>query len=183
MIIAERLMLLASWLVPAAQKDWAAAMRVELGYIPDCGEAVKFAAGCLWFASWARSAAAWRGSPLELAIGACTGAVFVIHAFVPNSQSWPWLWPAIGGVSISIAQARRGQQLGWSVVSSGLKAGLVCAGVFLVAGAAMLAIAALHFGDAAVWRGAGLVAYGAFGALLLAPLSAAAATAVADRLR
>lgn len=183
MRLAERLMLLAHWLMPAAEKEWTRAMRAELRYIHARAAAAKFAAGCLWFAWLRRCTAACQCSPAELAVGTCAGAVFSAHAFIPNSQSWPWLWPALGGVLIGIGRAQRGEHLGWSIVWSGLKAGVVCAGVILACGSAVFAVAASHFDDAVVWRGIGLIVYGAFGALLLAPVTAAAATAVGDRLR
>lgn len=181
--IAEIILRLAHRLMPCNRKTWAEAMAAEIPHIEGRVAALAFAAGCLIAACRDRAASLTRKCPNEVAVGACVGALFLFHASIPNSQSWPWIWPVIGGVLVSIAhRAHIGHSHG-RIVLAGLKAGLVCGALFLVGGMGVLAIVAFHYDAAVVWRGVRLIIYGAFGAVLLAPLSAAAASAVVYRLR
>lgn len=181
--VAEIILRLAHRMMPFDRKTWAEAMAAEMPYIEGRVTALAFAAGCLVAACGHRAASLTRKCPKEVRVGACVGALFLFHASIPNSQSWPWIWPVIGGVLVSIAHRAHIGHSDRRIVLAGLKAGLVCGALFLAGGMGVLAIAAFHYDAAVVWRGVRLIIYGAFGAALLAPLSAAAASAIVDRLR
>jgi hypothetical protein len=82
--LAERLLDHAARVMPPDRHDWALAMRAELAAIDSGGEALTFAAGCVW------AAYQERVSPMRIALLTGRLAVSVVslltaavHAFVP----------------------------------------------------------------------------------------------------
>jgi hypothetical protein len=75
---------IAARLMPPRRQTWAEAMRAELAHIPDGGEAMVFAAGCLW------TACLERMTPLSLlalitrfGVAAVTLYAAALHVFAP----------------------------------------------------------------------------------------------------
>lgn len=82
--LAERLLDHAARVMPAHRRDWGLAMRAELVAIASAGEALAFAAGCVW------TAYSQRISPMRLALLTGRLAVAAVslltaaaHAFMP----------------------------------------------------------------------------------------------------
>jgi len=72
-----------------------------------------------------------RHSPATLA-GVAAGLLFYLNALLPNSHAWPLLWPALGG-AVAVVLAARRADAGHGALATGARAGLVAAGVFLLA--------------------------------------------------
>lgn len=172
-----------AWVMPRGRRGWARAMAAEAPCFPTPAERLAFVIACLGVACRERSVHELCHSRAELSVGAAAGAIFLLHAFIPDSRSWPWLWPALCGVLVSFVMRDRSIQRHWTPVVAGLKAGLVCALLFMAGGAAALGVAALDAEASVIWRGAGLLTYGAIGALLLTPVTAAAGSVIIDRFR
>ena len=67
--------------------------------------------------------------------GVIAGLLFSLHALIPNSHSWPLLWPFLGG-AVAVHLATRQHHTGRGVTHGfalGLRAGVIAAIVFLVA--------------------------------------------------
>ena len=170
MRLASFVMACARWLMPTERDEWARAMAVESTYAADNADAMEYAIGCLACAIKMRLLRLALPVPNEIAIGAIAGSVFLAHAFVPNSRSWPWMWPLAAGfvTAQTVSHGQSGTATGKA--KAGLKAGVACGAVFLAGAAAIPWLSA----DPSMPIRAGLVAYGSFGAVMLTALSTAA---------
>ena len=174
MRLASFVMACARRLMPTERDEWARAMAVESSYAADNADALEYAIGCLTCAIKMRLLRLAHPVPHEIAIGAIAGSVFLAHAFVPNSRSWPWMWPLAAGVVTAQTLSHRALGTATHRAKAGLKAGVACGAVFLAGAAAIPWLSASLHGDPSMPVRAGLVAYGSVGAVMLTALSAAA---------
>jgi hypothetical protein len=96
------LMRRAERLLPQERIEWSRAMAADLHYAAEDGRALAFATGCFTSALRLRLWHLALHVPHEIAIGTIAGCMFLSHAFIPDSQSWPWIWPLAAGVATSI---------------------------------------------------------------------------------
>jgi hypothetical protein len=163
------LMCLARHLMPRERNEWTRAMGAEVQYASDEENGLSYAIGCLASAVKMRLA---QPVPHEVVIGTVAGSMFLGHAFIPNSQSWPWIWPVAAGIVTARFLSR--ESFATAVrAKAGLKAGVVCGLVFLTGAIIILWLSASFQGNESARR-IGLIAYGSLGAVLLTALSAAA---------
>jgi hypothetical protein len=71
---------------------------------------------------------------LAVSVGIAAGAAFFLHAMLPNSHTWPLIWPIAGGVLVQILASRRHK---WSGFGDGLRlagtTGIVAGAFFFIA--------------------------------------------------
>lgn len=174
MRFAAMVMRCAGRLMPRERDEWTRAMAVESLYAADDGDALDYAIGCLASAIKIRLLQLAFHVPPEIVIGVIAGTMFLAHAFVPNSRSWPWIWPLAAG----IATARRLSHGAFGTATrrakAGLKAGVACGVVFLAGAAVILELIASRRGEPWLGGRAVMVAYGSLGAVIVTALAAAA---------
>lgn len=181
--IAMRLISAAAFVMPAEKKQWARAMSAELGYCPDPRSELDFAAGCLSCAVSERCEALLRILSVEYNVGILAGTLFLLHAIIPESRSWPWMWPIAGGIGAAVMAANSGivQTARWGGIKVGLKAGVSCASLFCVGALAFVTARAHLIGAPPVASRIGLIVYGTIGAVIAASTAAGATAAVMER--
>jgi hypothetical protein len=64
--------------------------------------------------------------------GCVAGALFYLHALLPNSHAFPLIWPLLGGAfAVYLAMRRRGEVPGQMAIKTAIGAGAVAAALFL----------------------------------------------------
>lgn len=67
------------------------------------------------------------------ACGLATGVAFFLHASVPGSRSFPFIWPLLGGIVASVLVHRRGEHVSFAhALSVGARVGGIAAVVAIV---------------------------------------------------
>jgi hypothetical protein len=161
-------------LIPRERNEWARAMTVESQYAAENSDALHYALGCLASAIKLRLSQLAVPVPHEIVIGTIAGSMFLAHAFIPNSRSWPWIWPLAAGIATAQSLSRKPLGSATRRAKAGLKAGAACGAVFLAGAAVILYLSASVHGEPSMAGRGGLVAYGSLGAVMLTALSAAA---------
>lgn len=177
--LARWLMRAAEWLMPPDRREWARAMAAELAY---CDEgAVAFAAGCLGTALCENAAAKIDALSPEAVTGIAAGALFLLHACIPDSRSWPWIWPVAAGALAILGRAKSPQatENAWTGVRKGIRTGVPCALLFFIGSLLFVwGRAWLIHGAPSVQSRIGLMVYGAIGSVLVAAVAAGMTYAV-----
>jgi hypothetical protein len=184
--LARWLIRAAERLMPPARKEWARAMAAELAYCEGGAAALAFAAGCLGAAVREKAAAKIEALSPEAATGIAAGALFLLHAGIPDSRSWPWIWPVAGGALAILGRAKAppATEDAWTGVRKGIRAGVPCAVLFFI-GALLIvwARATMIHGAPSLQSRIGLIVYGSVGSVLLAAVAAGMTYAVVSRTR
>ena len=133
------LLICAKRALPDRRKAWAEAMAAEAEWIGEDRAAVSFAAGCLQAGCSERVRAVLDDNAPWWAAGVLASSLLFAHALVPASGAWPLLWTLAGG-ALAVACMRRAGRLGGlgHAVTTGLKAGLLGAVLFVAAAALVL---------------------------------------------
>jgi hypothetical protein len=174
MRLAAMMLRCARRLMPQERDEWARAMAVESQYAADDADTLDYATGCLASAIKMRLLQLTLRVPHEIVIGTIAGSVFLAHALIPNSRSWPWVWPLAAGIVTAQTLSHRTLGTAMRSAKAGLKAGVACGVVFLAGAAVILYLSAPLRGSPSMDSRAGLIAYGSLGAVMLTALSAAA---------
>jgi|SRR5579884_820874 len=72
-------------------------------------------------------------SSLTTRCGLASGVLFFLNALIPGSQSWPFIWPLLGGVVVIVLMWRRGER--FSIVhalAAGARVGVIAGLISLV---------------------------------------------------
>ena len=174
MRLAALMMRCARRLMPRERDEWARAMAVESQYAADHADTLEYATGCLASASKMRLLQLAERVPHEIVVGLIAGSIFLAHACIPNSRSWPWIWPLAAGIVTAQILSNGTLATATRRAKAGLKAGVACGVVFLAGAAVILYLSASLHDEPSMDSRAGLIAYGSFGAVILTALSAAA---------
>jgi hypothetical protein len=177
--LATALVRLASRVMPASRRAWADAMIAETAFLPTGVVALRYCAGCVLAAVRLRMAAEFRHMRPQAAAGSLGGLLFALNAMIPESRSWPWLWPAVAGILVAVGPARFRAAAGlYQCMKAGLAAGFIAGAIFFV-GCALVVIGGRWIaGGPPLERSLPLLLYGAGGALLVSTGSAALAYSV-----
>jgi hypothetical protein len=179
---AQTLVRQAEHMMPAHRQEWARAMVAEVEYLPTSSAALEFAAGCFWSALVARIAELAQRDTGDVGIGVMAGVFFISHAFIPESRSWPWIWPAVAGVLAAVRPMKSGVAHGvLSATKSGARIGATCGLLFLVGTIVVLSAGERLLGMPPLETRLGVIAWGSAGSLLLAPFVAAATSTLVRR--
>jgi hypothetical protein len=180
--LAEILVSCAARIMPDERGEWGRAMSAEVPHIKVSRSALAFATGCLWSAVSERATTLTR-TP-ELAAGLAAGAFYAVHAAIPNSERWPWMWPIAAGVLIAVGPKAFHSPGGLlSALKAGAKAGAACGIVFFSMAVAFVALRSWLMEPApSLESRLGLLLYGAVGAVFVAAACATTAR-FADILR
>lgn len=180
--LAESLVRFAERIMPMERRGWARAMLAEIPHVDGNRKALVFATGCLWSAVSER-ATSLAGTP-EITAGLAAGAFYAVHAAIPNSEKWPWIWPVAAGVLIAVgpkAFQRPGGLM--SALQAGAKAGAACGMVFFAIAVAFVSVRSWLMEPApSLGSRLGLLLYGGVGAVFVAAACATTAR-LADILR
>jgi hypothetical protein len=180
--LAVTLVSYAQRVMPREQSDWARAMSAEVRHIEEAPAALCFAAGCFWSAVSERASSVAR-TP-EFAAGLTAGAFYAVHAAIPNSEKWPWIWPVAAGILVAVGPKAFYSPGGlMSALRAGAKAGAACGIVFFAMAVAFVSARSWLMDPApSLASRLGLLLYGGFGAIFVTAACAAAARLV-DGLR
>lgn len=180
--LAAALVNCAERIMPDERGDWARAMSSEVSHLEGSPAALAFALGCLWSAASER-ATSIVGNP-EFAAGLAAGALYAVHAAIPNSEKWPWIWPVAAGVLVAVGPKAFHSPGGlMSALKAGAKAGAACGAVFFAIAVAFVSARSWLMDPApSLESRLVLLLYGGFGAVFVAA-ACAATTRLADILR
>lgn len=162
-------------IMPEDRGEWARAMSAEVRHVQGTSAALAFAAGCLWSA--VRERATSIATAPEFAAGLGAGAIYAVHAAIPGSEKWPWIWPALVGVVVAVGPKSLHSSGGLlSALAAGARAGLACGIVFFALAAAfVLARSCLMDAAPSLESRLGLLLYGGVGAVFIAAACATTA--------
>jgi hypothetical protein len=180
--LADTLLKYAERIMPGERGEWARGMSAEVRHIEGSPAALAFALGCCRSAVGERARSIVANS--QFAAGLAAGGFYAVHAAIPNSEKWPWIWPAAAGILIAIGpKSLRGAGGLLSAVKAGAKAGAACGIVFFAMAVVFVSVRSWLMDPApSLESRLPLLLYGGCGAVLVTA-ACAAATRLANIMR
>jgi hypothetical protein len=180
--LAVTLVGLAGRIMPSNRGDWARAMSAEVPHIQGSKAVLLFALGCV------TSALIQRASSIAetpaYATGLAAGAFYAVHAAIPNSERWPWIWPIAAGIVVAVGpKAYRSPAGLTTALRAGARAGAACGVVFFAFAVAFVSLRSWLMDPApSLESRLTLLLQGGFGAVFVAA-ACAGATRLLQNLR